>query len=247
MIKNTFNQLFVKKRAIVLLKKLFRRLVNTKYKSDLKWLKTNSEDTKFFMRKSDNKLYDETITVSKSLFNKYQKKIKNLDVKLGGAANCDLLYFLIRKLEPEIIFETGVAAGFSSATILTAIKKNKKGTLFSSDFPYFRIDNPEKYIGLLVDSSLHNNWKLEIEGDEVNIKKFLKQVEKIDLFHYDSDKSYNGKKLIFNLVKSKMRKGSIFIFDDIQDDRFFKDAVEKSNYDFRVFEFNNKFIGLIQF
>ena len=247
MIKNIINQLLVRGRAFVILKKLLRRLFYAKYKSDLKWLITTSEDPNLYMQKNDNKLYDETNSISKLLSNKYQKKIETLDVKLGGAANCDLLYFLIRKLEPEIIFETGVAAGFSSATILTAIKKNKKGTLFSSDFPYFRIENPENYIGILVDSELQNNWKLEIEGDVVNIKKFLKQVEKIDLFHYDSDKSYNGKKLVFNLVKSKMKKGSVFIFDDIQDDRFFKDIVEEFNYDFKVFKFNNKYIGLIQF
>ena len=247
MIKNIFNQLFVKKRAIVILKKLFRKLVITRHKSDLKWLETNSEDQQNFMQKSDNKIYDETIAVSKLLSNKYQKKIDSLDVKLGGAANCDLIYFLIRKLEPEIIFETGVAAGFSSATILTAIKKNKKGTLFSSDFPYFRIENPEYYIGILVDSVLRKNWKLEIEGDEINIKKFIKQVEEIDFFHYDSDKSYDGKKLVFNMVKSKMKKGSVFIFDDIQDDRFFKDTIDEFTYDFKVFKFRNKFIGLIQF
>lgn len=247
MIINILNQLLVKKRAIVILKKLFRRLVITKYKSDLKWLKTNSEDQQFYMQQSDNKLYDETIAVLKLLSNKYQKKIENLDVKLGGAANCDLIYFLIRKLKPEIIFETGVAAGFSSSAILTAIKKNKIGTLYSSDFPYFRMDNPEKYIGILVDSNLHKNWNLEIEGDELNIKKFLKQVEKIDFFHYDSDKSYSGKKLVFNLVKSKMKVGSVFVFDDIQDDRFFKDTVEELAYNFKVFKFRNKFIGLIQF
>jgi hypothetical protein len=35
-------------------------------------------------------------------------------------------------------------AGFSSSAILTALKENGEGILYSSDFPYFRIKNPEK-------------------------------------------------------------------------------------------------------
>ena len=44
-----------------------------------------------------------------------------------------------------------------------------------------------------------------------------------------------------------MNKGSVMIFDDIQDDNFFKDVVEKHNLNFKVFVFENKFVGIFNF
>ena len=96
MIKNIFNQLLVKERAIVILKKLLRRLFYAKHKGDMEWLISSSENPKLFMLDNDKNLYDETIKISKLLSNKNQKVLDKLKVKLGGSANCDLLYFLIQ-------------------------------------------------------------------------------------------------------------------------------------------------------
>mgnify|MGYP007000273262 len=65
--------------------------------------------------------------------------------------------------------------------------------LYSSDFPYFRIKDPEKYIGIVVEKSLRKNWNLFIEGDENNLPKILKTAKKIDILSYDSDKTYSGR------------------------------------------------------
>ena len=35
------------------------------------------------------------------------------------------------------------------------------------------------------------------------------------------------------------------IFDDIQDDTFFKDIVIEYDFNYKVFKFENKFVGLI--
>jgi hypothetical protein len=74
--------------------------------------------------------------------------------------------------------ETGVAAGYSSCAFLEAMNKNKIGKLFSSDFPYFRIPNPDQYIGILVDKKYKKNWKLFLDGDERNIIKIKKKLKK---------------------------------------------------------------------
>src|SRR5690606_16620543 len=101
------------------------------------------------------------------------------------------LYFLIRRRNPHITIETGVAAGFSSETIFHALKKNASGgKLFSSDFPYFRQDNPERYIGALVSDEFRADWPLYIEGDDRNLEKIYAQAPRFDFFHYDSDKRY---------------------------------------------------------
>ena len=101
------------------------------------------------------------------------EKLKALDYDLGGGGNSPLLYFLVRSMRPRIVVETGVAAGFSSSAILTALKENGEGILYSSDFPYFRIKNPEKYIGLLVDEELKGNWTCLKQGDRFNLPEIF--------------------------------------------------------------------------
>ena len=115
-----------------------------------------------------------------------------------------LLYFLIRKFNLINIVETGVAAGWSSLAILKAFKKNGKGKLYSSDFPYFRLENPEKYIGYLAkDESNKDNWFLDIRGDDIALPEIVKKLDNntIDLFHYDSDKSYDAKKWFYDEIQ----------------------------------------------
>ena len=243
---NTVKQLFKKNGFKVISKKILIRLRSKGFDNvDVKWLEDNSTSFVEYIKSLDPILYNETLDIVDNLTQENSKTLDKLDVKLGGSANLHLLYFLVRKFKPNTIVETGVAAGHSSRAILHAIRYNKTGKLFSSDFPYFRIKDPEKYIGILVEDELRINWSLRIEGDKINISKFLDVIEKIDLFHYDSDKSYYGKKRTFNQIKNKIKSGSILIFDDIQDDNFFKEISIKHNFDFKVFNYNTKYIGLI--
>jgi predicted O-methyltransferase YrrM len=87
---------------------------------------------------------------------KYAKdKLSKLNVTLGGGGNYILLNFLIRKFKLKNVVETGVAAGWSSLAILRAFKKNGMGNLYSSDFPYYRLKNPEQYIGILAKNEIN--------------------------------------------------------------------------------------------
>jgi predicted O-methyltransferase YrrM len=247
-INNIIKLFFQRKRHLVLIKKFYNKVFYAwKNKIDIEWLKKHKTSWEDYLKSMDLEIFDETREVIDKLIRENREKLKKLDVKLGGSANQFLLYFLIRKFKPSIIFETGVAAGHSSRAILKALKINQKGKLYSSDFPYFRIKNAEKYIGILVEEELKHKWHLSIEGDSVNIKEFLKIENTIDFFHYDSDKSYKGKQTTFNLVKKKISQGGIFIFDDIQDDNFFRDIATQNNFNFKVFSFENKYVGLINF
>ena len=59
-----------------------------------------------------------------------------------------------------------------SLAILRALEKNGNGHLYSSDFPYFRLENPEKYIGYLAKNENNkNNWFLDIRGDDKALLK----------------------------------------------------------------------------
>ena len=66
----------------------------------------------------------------------------------------------------------------------------------------------------------------------------------IDLFHYDSDKSYSGRANALKSISSKISSKTIIIFDDIQNNLHFKDFVEDHKKDFYVFEFDGKFTGI---
>ena len=216
------------------------------WEQNLEWIKENVTEVSIFANSISSTLWEEAITQSKILEENSKKTLENINYDLGGGADYPLLYFLTRYLVPKNVLETGVAAGFSSYAILSALKKNGKGTLYSSDFPYFRIKDPEKYIGIVVEENLKKNWNLFIEGDENNLPKIFKRVKKIDIFSYDSDKTYSGRSKTLKKVSKFLTENSVIIMDDIQDNSFFYDYIKENNIsNWKVFEFNNKYLGII--
>lgn len=172
--------------------------------------------------------------------------LREQGVVLGGGGDYGLMYFLTRRLRPRVVVETGVAAGFSSQAFLQALADNGgAGRLWSSDFPYFRLANPEQYVGLLVDDALRSSWQLYLRGDRANLRRIVAEVDHIDLFHYDSDKSYRGRSFALSRVQPRLSVRSHVVFDDIDDNSHFRDLVERTGAPYRVFGFGNKYLGLI--
>ena len=233
----------------VITKKLIKRLERSNNFAALKWAKDNVNiSTDEFCRKIDENLFQDVKKDIAEIESKGELELSGVDIDLGGGGNYLLLYFLVRKFKPSNVVETGVAAGWTSLAILQALNKNGKGKLYSSDFPYFRLDNPEQYIGILVkDHNLKARWHLDTNGDELNLPRIntLLGDEKIDLFHYDSDKSYSGRDFAFNALKNKFKYNCIIIYDDIQDNFHFKDMVEEANLKYTILEFQDKYLGLI--
>tara|TARA_Y100000768_G_scaffold388767_1_gene386976 strand:- start:2261 stop:3031 length:771 start_codon:yes stop_codon:yes gene_type:complete len=232
----------------ILLKKVNNRFFDKTGDSKvyLKWMEENYIDFKDYAKNLDLNLWNEAVKFSEDMEQDAKEKLSHLDFKLGGGGIYPLLYFLVRKLKPNNIVETGVAAGFSSQAFLKALDKNGKGKLFSSDFPYFRIKDGEKFIGIVVDESLMENWTLYIDGDSVNIPKILEQVSTIDIFHYDSDKAYSSRDKIIRMVLPKMNKEGIILVDDIHNNSQFMDYINTNKIEsWRVFKFQGKYIGMI--
>jgi predicted O-methyltransferase YrrM len=209
------------------------------------WAKENAQSLEDYINHLDPALWQETKTECDILTEKARAKLDALGMDLGGGGHYYLLYFLTRYFKPKTIVETGVAAGWSSQSLLTALHKNGGGALFSSDFPYFRYKNPEKYVGYLVDEEFKQNWMLFIDGDENNLPRIAQQLKNpVDLFHYDSDKSREGRNYAFNILQPKLADDAVVVFDDIQDNFHFKDFVTRKKWPFKVFEFEEKYIGL---
>jgi predicted O-methyltransferase YrrM len=191
-------------------------------------------------------LYPEAVEFNKELMKKGEQVMSSLPVKMGLGGNCLLLYFLARYLKPRTIVETGVSMGFSSQTFLSAIRKNGEGRLYSSDFPYFRISNPKQYIGCMVDEDLKKDWILYLDGDGKNLPLISSQLEHVDLFHYDSDKSYTGREMALRILKQKIDEQSLVVFDDIGDNFHFKELAERSQKPFYILQHSDtSFVGVL--
>ena len=247
---NVLKQSIKPSRFLVMINKIRRRFFFNEgtltQDQNLKWIKENVTEVSNFAKNISPHLWEEAITQSKIIEQNANKTLENIPYNLGGGADYPLLYFLTRYLSPGNVLETGVAAGFSSYAILSALQKNGKGTLYSSDFPYFRIKDPERYIGIVVEKNLRKNWNLFIEGDENNLPKIFKIVKKIDIFSYDSDKTYSGRSKTLKKVSKFLTENSVIIMDDIQDNSFFYDYIKENNIsNWKVFKFNNKYLGII--
>lgn len=246
--KNIISNFFKWNYFLVIIKKIIKRFEKNTSIEAKEWaVANNKKSIEEFYYAIDTDLYNEIKIEAKLIKEFAQNKLTKLNISLGGGGNYILLYFLIRKFKLTNIVETGVAAGWTSLAILRALKKNGNGFLYSSDFPYFRLENPEKYIGCLAKNESNvSNWFLDIRGDEVALPEIARRLENksIDLFHYDSDKSYSGRSNALKILGSKINSNTIIIFDDIQNNLQFKDFVEKNKKDFRVYEFEGKYIGI---
>jgi predicted O-methyltransferase YrrM len=247
--KNIFINILKTNYLNVLIKKIFKKFEKNTSTDALKFAKLNTKfTTEEFCRSIDRLLYDEILPDISFIEKEAKEKLSKLSVSLGGGGNYILLYFLVRKLKPNIVVETGVAAGWSSLAILKAFTKNKKGKLYSSDFPYFRLKNPEQYVGFLAKNEINKiNWYLDVRGDDLAIPEIVKRIEDntIDLIHYDSDKSYSGRDKVFNTLIPKINRNTIVIFDDIQDNLHFKNLVNKTKKDYFILEFKGKYLGIL--
>ena len=234
---------------IIMIKKLLRRLERNTATSSLQWAKRNANiTTEQLCLMIDANFFQNIKSDIIKIEAKANSKLEQVGLKLGGGGNYVLLYFLVTKFRPRIVVETGVAAGWTSLAVLEALEKNGDGNLYSSDFPYFRLENPEKYVGSVVESSaLKMRWNLDIRGDEFALPNIISLLgdKKINLFHYDSDKSYQGRKFALRTIKSNLANDCIIIFDDIHDNLHFKELVEDNSLSYKVVEFQGKYIGII--
>ena len=174
-----------------------------------------------------------------------ERKIETSASNFGGQGHVFLLYAVCENLKAVKALETGVAYGWSSAAILQSLSK-RSGKLISVDMPMVK-QTDYHLIGVAVDENLKNNWELLREPDKHGLNKAIKKHNySFDLAHYDSDKSYYGRKWSQPLIWKYLRKGGVFISDDIEDNLAFKEFVASKNLDFFVLKFGGKYVGVIR-
>lgn len=250
--RNTARYLTKSKHYGTLLHKLFERFTEIgrdESRISTSWALDNVSSLSDWLEVLDKTIWQETIEATSQIRLQCEQSLLPLrkeGLELGGGGAIELLYFMTRLTKPETILETGVAAGWSSYAFLSAMKENGLGTLLSSDLPYFRIRDPERYVGIVVPQSLRSsNWVLMLNGDRKNLKSFLDERIEINLTHYDSDKRKIARRQFFKMMEHNLAKDSILIMDDIQNNLAFKEHVESNQLKYRVIESEGKFVGII--
>jgi predicted O-methyltransferase YrrM len=129
-------------------------------------------------------------------------------------------YLMCRLLEPDVVIETGVAYGVSSAFVLRALQENGRGVLYSVDLPPLRQEY-ERFWGIAVDGSLRSRWRLHRGASGRVLPRLLDELETVDLFVHDSLHTYQNMRREFDLVWPRLRAGGVLIADDVERNRAF--------------------------
>ena len=176
----------------------------------------------------------------------------------SGDFDVMVLYAFVRTLQPEVIVETGVASGRSSASILYALPQNNKGKLYSIDLPQtIRGDAPEvignadghaelsgflpegQMPGWLTPDHLRDRGELILGDSNVEIPKLLGRIDNVDMFYHDGDHSYASMAFEFKVMWEKMHSGGILFSDDTRWNEAWTEFVaghkDKKNFLYRGF------------
>ena len=153
----------------------------------------------------------------------------------AGWVNLDdalFLYWLVRKLNPKTIVQTGVCNGLSSAFMMLGLVKNgSEGRLRVIDLPpvfsatdsawttkgkVYGVVIPEgKSSGWMVPDAYRDRFEVWTGDAKALLPKMVDNVDSIDLFYHDSDHTYDHMMFEFREAKRKLRLGGLIVGDDV--------------------------------
>ncbi|WP_089743618.1 class I SAM-dependent methyltransferase [Chryseobacterium taihuense] len=178
----------------------------------------------------------------KEILKQAEQNENECPIKMGGPGALELIFYACEFTKAQHMIETGVAYGWSSLASLLSLSK-RNGILYSSDMPYLAQDG-DKYVGCVVPNSLKDNWRLYRFADKESLPKIFGENKIFDVVHYDSDKSYNGRMWAYEELYKRLRKGGVFISDDIGDNSAYQDFCEQNRILTTVVEYEGKYIGV---
>jgi predicted O-methyltransferase YrrM len=158
------------------------------------------------------------------------------------------LYLICQEYRPEIVVETGVAAGASSAFILASLEKNDSGMLYSVDLPNKRYFNPTSgtihnddlpenaETGFAIPSRLKTRWNLTLGDTRQALSALLKKLGQIDVFFHDSEHTYDAMMFEYETVWPYIRKGGLLISDDATWNEAFADFAKRRNISYEIYQ-----------
>lgn len=156
---------------------------------------------------------------------------KNFIGMYGCPENALAAYLTTRIIEPDIVVETGVYTGTSSAFFLRALERNRNGELYSIDLPgtesdpvidesspYHEVEYTlpdESEVGRKIPNHLKSRWNLYLGRSDEHLAPLLEELRSVDLFMHDSDHSYENMMFEFEAVLPYLSKGGVILADDV--------------------------------
>jgi predicted O-methyltransferase YrrM len=175
-----------------------------------------------------------------------------------GRSGKVFLYAALRILQPEVVVETGCAKGNTSYYILSALKKNNKGHLYSIDL---EPELPERdtapwrdnvwtfseraQIGVLVPDFMRDRWTLSFGDTKQSLIPLLEKLKSVDVFFHDSDHSYSYMMWEYASAWPYLRSGGLLVSDDITMNASFYDFSNAHNLP-RVIHANTLNVGALR-
>jgi len=205
------------------------------YSEDEERIEKLNDFLKIDLKQYYNEIFDNDILseIEENIINNWN------NFRTVGFGESRILYLLTRCYKPNIIIDTGVYNGLSSAMFLLGLEKNKKGHLYSIDLPYqkrkdisekvkqIRIANfPKgKSVGWLVPEILRDRWTLQLGDAKILLPQVLKDVKECDIFFHDSVHSYSHMLWEYNTIWPHLN--SLLLSDDVHTNEAFDDFVKK--------------------
>ena len=151
----------------------------------------------------------------------------------GGFALGRISYVICRALSVDVVLETGVAYGVTSAFVLQSLAVNGRGKLVSVDLPPLGPDG-DRYVGYLVPEELRVRWDLRRGITKRLLPGLLPKLGKIDVFIHDSCHTYRNMRFELETVWPFLRPGGVLIADDVGDNMAFDEFTRKMSSAFCV-------------
>ena len=141
-----------------------------------------------------------------------------------------LLYWLVKKIEPQNVLELGSNVGISSSYIGIALQANKNSSIF------FTLDNSA--YRLRIAKQVHKNVGLQkvrtVQGDFSNtLQSTLENMGSVDLAFIDGHHQYKPTLNYTNQIVKFASHNAILVYDDIRHSKEMKEAWDKLKNDER--------------
>lgn len=129
-----------------------------------------------------------------------------------------LCWVVVRARRPELVVETGVAAGYTSAHLLTALALNGTGTLHSIDPG---IGKQDDRLGWLVDDAVRGRWTLHRRRSRAALPKLV--AGGVDVFVHDGLHTHPTMRWEAGTAGAQLRAGGALLVDDAERNPAFLD------------------------
>jgi predicted O-methyltransferase YrrM len=132
---------------------------------------------------------------------------------------------IVRLSRPATMVETGVALGFTSATVLRSMKDLGHGHLYSIDLPALQYD-PSEQVGKAVPPELRGRWTLELGDSRRLLGPLCERVAPLDLFLHDALHTYESQLREYRTAWPHLRAGGLLLSDDVSNPAFVEFAAD---------------------